>query len=79
MLLPKRVKYRKMHRGRRKGIATRGATVAAPTVIASGATCATIPNSRSRSTVMMRAMSWRTFEIWLEFSSCPTACLNLSS
>src|SRR6202158_5522647 len=28
MLLPKRVKYRKMHRGRRKGIATRGATVA---------------------------------------------------
>ena len=28
MLIPKRVKYRKMHRGRRKGIATRGATVA---------------------------------------------------
>ena len=28
MLMPKRVKYRKMHRGRRKGIATRGATVA---------------------------------------------------
>ena len=28
MLLPKRDKYRKMHRGRRKGIATRGATVA---------------------------------------------------
>ena len=28
MLLPKRVKYRKMHRGRRTGIATRGATVA---------------------------------------------------
>jgi large subunit ribosomal protein L16 len=28
MLLPKRVKYRKMHRGRRQGIATRGATVA---------------------------------------------------
>src|SRR5579864_6115898 len=28
MLIPKRVKYRKMHRGRRGGIATRGATVA---------------------------------------------------
>jgi large subunit ribosomal protein L16 len=28
MLLPKRVKYRKMHRGRRTGIATQGATVA---------------------------------------------------
>src|SRR5947208_1272688 len=28
MLMPKRVKYRKMHRGRRQGIATRGATVA---------------------------------------------------
>ena len=28
MLIPKRVKYRKMHRGRRQGIATRGATVA---------------------------------------------------
>ena len=28
MLLPKRVKHRKMHRGRRSGIATRGATVA---------------------------------------------------
>ena len=28
MLIPKRVKYRKMHRGRRTGIATQGATVA---------------------------------------------------
>jgi large subunit ribosomal protein L16 len=28
MLMPKRVKYRKHHRGRRKGQATRGATVA---------------------------------------------------
>ncbi|TME67962.1 MAG: 50S ribosomal protein L16 [Chloroflexi bacterium] len=28
MLIPKRVKYRKMHRGRRTGIATRGATAA---------------------------------------------------
>ena len=28
MLIPKRVKYRKMHRGRRTGIATRGGTVA---------------------------------------------------
>jgi large subunit ribosomal protein L16 len=28
VLIPKRVKYRKMHRGRRQGIATRGATVA---------------------------------------------------
>ena len=28
MLIPKRVKYRKMHRGRRTGFATRGATVA---------------------------------------------------
>jgi large subunit ribosomal protein L16 len=28
VLIPKRVKYRKMHRGRRTGIATRGATVA---------------------------------------------------
>jgi large subunit ribosomal protein L16 len=28
MLLPKRVKHRKMHRGRRTGIATRGASVA---------------------------------------------------
>ena len=28
MLIPKRVKYRKMHRGRRTGISTRGATVA---------------------------------------------------
>src|SRR5579859_6745181 len=43
------------------------------------ATEATIPKSRCRSTVMIRAMSWRTLEIWLEFSSWPTACLNLSS
>ena len=28
MLLPKRVKHRKMHRGRRTGIATRGASIA---------------------------------------------------
>lgn len=28
MLMPKKVKYRKMHRGRRAGIATRGNTVA---------------------------------------------------
>jgi large subunit ribosomal protein L16 len=28
MLMPKRVKYRKMHRGRRKGVATSGNTVA---------------------------------------------------
>ena len=28
MLMPKRVKYRKTHRGRRRGKATRGATVA---------------------------------------------------
>lgn len=28
VLMPKRVKYRKYHRGRRKGIATRGATLA---------------------------------------------------
>src|SRR5438552_7658148 len=28
MLIPKRAEYRKMHRGRRQGIATRGATVA---------------------------------------------------
>jgi len=28
MLMPKRVKYRRMHRGRRTGIATRGSTVA---------------------------------------------------
>ncbi len=28
MLLPKRVKHRKQHRGRRTGIATRGATIA---------------------------------------------------
>src|SRR5438067_1648966 len=38
-----------------------------------------MPKSRSRSTVMMRAMSCRTFEIWLEFSSWPTACLKRSS
>src|ERR1041384_960297 len=38
-----------------------------------------MPKSRSRSTVMMRAMSCRTLEIWLEFSSCPTACLKRSS
>jgi large subunit ribosomal protein L16 len=28
MLLPKRVKHRKVHKGRRKGVATRGATIA---------------------------------------------------
>lgn len=28
MLMPKRVKYRKMHRGRRAGVATRGNTIA---------------------------------------------------
>src|SRR4029077_19500658 len=37
------------------------------------------PSSRSVITVMIRAMSWRTLEIWLEFSSWPTACLNRSS
>src|SRR5229473_7491145 len=37
------------------------------------------PSSRSLMTVMMRAMSCRTLEIWLEFSSCPTACLKRSS
>src|SRR5437773_2383353 len=38
-----------------------------------------MPKSLSRSTVMIRAMSWRAFEIWLEFSSWPTACLKRSS
>jgi large subunit ribosomal protein L16 len=28
MLLPKRVKHRKVHRGRRRGVATRGSTIA---------------------------------------------------
>src|SRR5260370_14001552 len=37
------------------------------------------PSSRSLITLMMRAMSWRTLAIWLEFSSWPTACLNRSS
>src|SRR4029077_8349012 len=37
------------------------------------------PSSRSVITVMMRAMSWRTLEIWLEVLSWPTACLNRSS
>src|SRR6202165_1479674 len=45
----------------------------------SGATEAKIPKSRSRSTVMIRAMSCRTLLIWLEFSSWPTACLKRSS
>src|ERR1700693_76868 len=45
----------------------------------SGATEARIPKSRSRRTVMIRAMSCRTLLIWLEFSSCPTACLKRSS
>ena len=30
MLLPKRVKYRRVHRGRMTGVATRGNTVACP-------------------------------------------------
>src|SRR6202521_543293 len=47
--------------------------------MASGETEARIPKSRSRSTVMIRAMSCRTLLIWLEFSSCPTACLKRSS
>src|SRR5258706_2649836 len=38
-----------------------------------------MPKSLSLRTVMIRARSWRTFLIWLEFSSCPTACLNRSS
>src|SRR6202140_452706 len=46
---------------------------------ASATSEATIPKSRSRSTVMIRAMSCRTLLIWLEFSSCPTACLKRSS
>src|SRR5258706_11101108 len=46
---------------------------------ASRETEARIPKSRSRSTVMIRAMSWRTLLIWLEFSSWPTACLKRSS
>src|ERR1700674_2558541 len=46
---------------------------------ASATSEATIPKSRSRSTVMIRAMSCRTLLIWLEFSSWPTACLKRSS
>src|SRR5450756_238371 len=46
---------------------------------ASATKVATIPKSRSRSTVMIRAMSCRTLLIWLEFSSWPTACLKRSS
>src|SRR6058998_3354403 len=45
----------------------------------SGSAVGPKPKSRSRSTVMMRAMSCRTLEIWLAFSSWPTACLNRSS
>src|ERR1700686_5146980 len=46
---------------------------------ASATSVATIPKSRSRSTVMIRAMSCRTLLIWLEFSSWRTACLKGSS
>src|SRR5467141_919959 len=52
---------------------------ATATAAASCGTKVTSPSWRSLSTVMMRAMSWRTFEIWLEFSSWPTACLKRSS
>src|SRR5713226_1695781 len=55
---------------------------ATATAVAWGTASSTVgwmPKSRSRSTVMIRAMSWRTLRIWLEFSSCPTACLNRSS
>src|SRR6202165_3449630 len=37
---------------------------------------ARMPKSRSCSTVMIRALSCRTFEIWLEFSSWTAACLK---
>src|SRR5438094_2364892 len=53
------------------------ATATAPGV--SSSKLGAMPKSRSRMTVMIRAMSWRTLAIWLEFSSCPTACLNRSS
>src|ERR1700693_393029 len=56
-----------------------GSGVTATGSRASGATDARIPKSRSRSTVMIRAMSCRTLLIWLEFSSWPTGCLKRSS
>src|SRR5579859_4191428 len=52
---------------------------AAPTSAGSASWMPLMPSSRSFITVMIRAMSWRTLAIWLEFSSCPTACLNRSS
>src|SRR6266513_2334819 len=58
-----------------------GGASATATAVASSS-CGSLgpmPKSRSRSTVMIRAMSWRTLEIWVEFSSCPTACLKRSS
>src|SRR5438132_10575100 len=54
-------------------------TATADATGAASSTDAWMPKSRSRSTVMIRAMSCRTLEIWLEFSSWPTACLKRSS
>src|SRR5690348_5513241 len=59
--------------------ASGSATATACWLTASSPTDGPMPKSRSRSTVMIRAMSCRTFEIWLEFSSWPTACLKRSS
>src|ERR1700674_5815297 len=56
-----------------------GSTTATAVARGSASTVGWMPKSRSRSTVMIRAMSWRTLPIWLEFSSCPTACLKRSS
>src|SRR5690242_17628516 len=63
------------------GCASGSATAAAAGTASGSSACgeARIPKSRSRSTVMIRAMSWRTFLIWLELSSWPTACLKRSS
>src|SRR5579859_6882993 len=59
--------------------ATAAGLATAPTSAGSASWMLLMPSSRSFSTVMIRAMSWRTLAIWLEFSSWPTACLNRSS
>src|SRR5579859_4469003 len=62
-----------------KPVSAAAVLAVAPISAGSASRMPLMPSSRSFSTVMIRAMSLRTFAIWLEFSSWPTACLNRSS
>ncbi len=67
MLLPKRVKYRRVQRGRRKGVATRGNTVSNGQFGLQALVCAWIKsNQREAGRIAMRRYIKRGGQVWIK-------------